>query len=82
MPIWFAADESRPLLCFAGRDQEALPLFEVAAERGDPSGAYNASIIADELGDAMNQMGGLPGLPGTGAKLPPGFQNFMNVKKK
>jgi signal recognition particle subunit SRP54 len=30
----------------------------------------------------MNQMGGLPGLPGTGAKLPPGFQNFMNVKKK
>ncbi|WP_375397873.1 signal recognition particle protein [uncultured Sphingomonas sp.] len=34
------------------------------------------------LGDAMNQMGGLPGVPGTGAKLPPGFQNFMNVKKK
>ena len=35
-----------------------------------------------DLSDAMNQMGGLPGLPGTGAKLPPGFQNFMNVKKK
>jgi len=35
-----------------------------------------------ELGDAMNQMGGLPGLPGTGQKMPPGFQNFMNVKKK
>src|SRR3569623_2992399 len=34
------------------------------------------------LSDAMNQMGGLHGLPGTGAKLPPGFQNFMNVKKK
>ena len=35
-----------------------------------------------DLSDAMNQMGGLPGLPGTGAKMPPGFQNFMNVKKK
>ena len=35
-----------------------------------------------DLSDAMNQMGGLPGLPGTGQKMPPGFQNFMNVKKK
>jgi len=35
-----------------------------------------------DLNDAMNQVGGLPGLPGSGAKLPPGFQNFMKTKKK
>jgi signal recognition particle subunit SRP54 len=49
--------------------------------KGGLGGLGNA-MGGSELGDAMNQMGGLPGLPGTGAKLPPGFQNFMNVKKK
>jgi signal recognition particle subunit SRP54 len=49
--------------------------------KGGMGGLGNA-MGGPELGDAMNQMGGLPGLPGTGAKMPPGFQNFMNVKKK
>ncbi|MBS0479945.1 MAG: signal recognition particle protein [Proteobacteria bacterium] len=49
--------------------------------KGGMGGLGNA-MGGSELGDAMNQMGGLPGLPGTGAKMPPGFQNFMNVKKK
>ncbi|MBN8807333.1 MAG: signal recognition particle protein [Sphingomonas sp.] len=49
--------------------------------KGGMGGLGNA-MGGPELGDAMNQMGGLPGLPGTGAKIPPGFQNFMNVKKK
>jgi signal recognition particle subunit SRP54 len=49
--------------------------------KGGLGGLGNA-MGGPELGEAMNQMGGLPGLPGTGAKLPPGFQNFMNVKKK
>ena len=44
--------------------------------------AMGGPQLGPDLGNAMNQMGGLPGLPGTGAKLPPGFQNFMNVKKK
>jgi signal recognition particle subunit SRP54 len=53
--------------------------------KGGPGGGLGGlgnAMGGPELGDAMNQMGGLPGLPGTGAKLPPGFQNFMNVKKK
>jgi signal recognition particle subunit SRP54 len=53
--------------------------------KGGPGGGLGGlgnAMGGTELGDAMNQMGGLPGLPGTGAKLPPGFQNFMNVKKK
>ncbi|WP_066806238.1 signal recognition particle protein [Sphingomonas asaccharolytica] len=53
--------------------------------KGGPGGGLGGlgnAMGRPELGDAMNQMGGLPGLPGTGAKLPPGFQNFMNVKKK
>jgi signal recognition particle subunit SRP54 len=53
--------------------------------KGGPGGGLGGlgnAMGGSELGDAMNQMGGLPGLPGTGAKLPPGFQNFMNVKKK
>ena len=53
--------------------------------KGGPGGAMGGlgnAMGGPELGDAMNQMGGLPGLPGTGAKMPPGFQNFMNVKKK
>ena len=53
--------------------------------KGGPAGGLGGlgnAMGGPELGDAMNQMGGLPGLPGTGAKLPPGFQNFMNVKKK
>ena len=49
---------------------------------GGGLGGLGNAMGGPELGDAMNQMGGLPGLPGTGAKLPPGFQNFMNVKKK
>ena len=49
--------------------------------KGGMGGLGNA-MGGPELGEAMNQMGGLPGLPGTGARLPPGFQNFMNVKKK
>jgi signal recognition particle subunit SRP54 len=49
--------------------------------KGGMGGLGNA-MGGPELGDAMNQMGGLPGLPGTGTKMPPGFQNFMNVKKK
>ncbi len=47
---------------------------------GGMGGAGPASM--PDMDGAINQMGGLPGLPGTGAKLPPGFQNFMNVKKK
>jgi signal recognition particle subunit SRP54 len=53
--------------------------------KGGPGGGLGGlgnAMGGPELGDAMNQMGGLPGLPGTGGKLPPGFQNFMNVKKK
>jgi signal recognition particle subunit SRP54 len=53
--------------------------------KGGPGGGLGGlgnAMGGPDLGDAMNQMGGLPGLPGTGAKLPPGFQNFMNVKKK
>ena len=53
--------------------------------KGGPGGGMGGlgnAMGGPELGDAMNQMGGLPGLPGTGAKMPPGFQNFMNVKKK
>ncbi|HEX4693476.1 signal recognition particle protein [Sphingomonas sp.] len=53
---------------------------------GGPGGAGGAGGAGSpggfDLSDAVNQMGGLPGLPGTGAKMPPGFQNFMNVKKK
>lgn len=50
--------------------------------KGGGVGSLTGAAGGPDLGDAMNQMGGLPGLPGTGAKLPPGFQNFMNVKKK
>jgi signal recognition particle subunit SRP54 len=53
--------------------------------KGGPGGGLGGlgnAMGGPDLGDAMNQMGGLPGLPGTGAKMPPGFQNFMNVKKK
>ncbi|MES2095394.1 MAG: signal recognition particle protein [Pseudomonadota bacterium] len=49
---------------------------------GGGAGGGTGGLGASALPDAMNQMGGLPGLPGTGQKLPPGFQNFMNVKKK
>jgi len=50
--------------------------------KGGGVGSLPGAAGGPDLADAMNQMGGLPGLPGTGAKLPPGFQNFMNVKKK
>jgi signal recognition particle subunit SRP54 len=49
---------------------------------GGGMGGAGSPLSAGDMGDAMNQIGGLPGLPGTGQKLPPGFQNFMNVKKK
>ncbi|QDZ07335.1 signal recognition particle protein [Sphingomonas panacisoli] len=49
--------------------------------KGGMGGLGNA-MGGPDMGDAMNRMGGLPGLPGTGTKMPPGFQNFMNVKKK
>ena len=48
--------------------------------KGGMGGLGNA-LGGQQLGDMMGKAGGgLPGLPGTGSPLPPGFENF--IKKK
>ena len=78
-----ALDEQRGEVDLRCESASSARAFGAALPRRAPiNGEVLFQSLARELGDAMNQMGGLPGLPGTGAKLPPGFQNFMNVKKK
>jgi signal recognition particle subunit SRP54 len=48
--------------------------------KGGMGGLGNA-VGGPDMGAAMDQMGGLPGLPG-GGKIPPQLANFMNKKKK
>ena len=52
--------------------------------KGGPGGGMGGlgnAMGGQELGDMMGKMGGsLPGMPGSGQSLPPGFENFLKKK--